>query len=48
MYVKYLMAGFLAVFAVTMTIQFAGYFLQGIADYRGDPGRKASAPGGAH
>jgi len=48
MYVKYLMAGFLAVFAVTMTIQFAGYFLQGIADYRGDPGKKAPAPGSAH
>ena len=48
LYVKYLMAGFLAVFAVTMTIQFAGYFLQGIADYRGDPGKKAPAPGSAH
>lgn len=45
MYVKYLMAGFLAVFAVTMTIQFAGYFLQGIADHRGDPGKKAPAAG---
>jgi TRAP-type mannitol/chloroaromatic compound transport system permease small subunit len=38
MYVKYLMAGFLGIFAVTMTIQFAGYFLESLADHRGDPG----------
>ena len=28
------------VFAVSMMIQFAGYFLEGVADYRGDPGRR--------
>ena len=39
MYVKYLMAGMLGIFAVTMTIQFAGYFLQGMADYFSIPGR---------
>lgn len=38
MYVKYLMAGFLAVFAVSMMVQFAGYLLEGAADYRGDKG----------
>jgi len=38
MYVKYLMAGFLAVFAVSMLIQFIGYMLSGIADFRGEPG----------
>ena len=38
MYVKYWMAGFLGIFAITMLIQFSGYFLQAIADYRGDPG----------
>lgn len=38
MYVKYLMAGFLALFAISMLIQFVGYMLSGIADYRGDPG----------
>ncbi|MCP5152316.1 MAG: TRAP transporter small permease subunit [Ectothiorhodospiraceae bacterium] len=48
MYVKYLMAGFLAVFAVTMTIQFAAYFLQGVADYRGDAGRREPPTAGAH
>ncbi|WP_455372291.1 TRAP transporter small permease subunit [Limibacillus halophilus] len=40
MYTKYLMAGFLAIFALTMIIQFAGYFLQGLADHRDEPGRK--------
>jgi TRAP-type mannitol/chloroaromatic compound transport system permease small subunit len=40
MYTKYLMAGFLAIFALTMIIQFAGYFLQGVADFRDEPGRK--------
>lgn len=37
MYVKYLMAGFLAVFGVTMMIQFCGYLLASAADWRGDP-----------
>lgn len=40
MYIKYLMAGFLAVFAVSMAIQFCSYFLEGIADYRGDAGKR--------
>ena len=40
MYVKYWMAGFLGIFAVTMMIQFAGYFLEAIADVRGDPGKR--------
>lgn len=40
MFVKYWMAGFLAVFAVSMLFQFAGYFLEGIADIRGEPGKR--------
>lgn len=40
MYVKYFMAGFLAVFAVTMMIQFVAQFLEGIADKRGEPGAR--------
>jgi TRAP-type mannitol/chloroaromatic compound transport system permease small subunit len=40
MYIKYLMAAFLAVFAVSMAIQFAGYFLDSVADYRGDGGKR--------
>ena len=39
MYVKYMMAGFLGVFAVSMMLQFASYLLEGIADHRGEPGR---------
>lgn len=40
MYVKYLMAGFLGMFAVAMLIQFAGYMLSALADIRGEPGGK--------
>ncbi|MDH3714245.1 MAG: TRAP transporter small permease subunit [Gammaproteobacteria bacterium] len=51
MYIKYLMAAFLAVFAVSMAVQFTGYFLEGVADYRGEAGKRkldseAVAPGG--
>ncbi len=38
MYVKYLMAGFLGVFAASMLIQFAGYVLSAVADIHGEPG----------
>ena len=48
MYVKFWMAGFLAVFAVTMAVQFASTMLEGVADYRGDPGKRDSVGGGAH
>ena len=40
MYIKYLMAGFLAVYAISMAIQFSGYFLEGVADYRREPGKR--------
>jgi TRAP-type mannitol/chloroaromatic compound transport system permease small subunit len=40
MYVKYWMAGFLGIFAITMLIQFSGYFLESIADFRGEPGKR--------
>ncbi len=39
LYVKYLMAGFLGVFAISMMIQFISYLLAAIADYRGHEGR---------
>ena len=42
MYVKYLMAGFLGVFAVTMMLQFAAYLLESVADWRGEEGSKLS------
>lgn len=38
MFVKYLMAGFLIVFAISMAVQFTAYFLSSVADLRGDPG----------
>ncbi len=38
LYVKYLMAGFLGVFAVSMMTQFVAYFLDAVADIRGEPG----------
>lgn len=37
MFVKYLMAGFLGVFAVTMMVQFAAMLLGAVADWRGEP-----------
>lgn len=40
MYVKYWMAGFLGIFAISMMLQFTGYFLEAIADWRGDPGKR--------
>lgn len=47
LFVKYWMAGFLAIFAISMLIQFMGFFLEGLADYRDEPGKRAvTAPGG--
>lgn len=43
MYVKYLLASYLLIYAATMMIQFAAYLLQGVADFRGDPGKRAIA-----
>ena len=45
MYVKYFMAGFLAVFAVTMMIQFVAQFFDGVADARGEPGGRDAHAG---
>jgi len=36
MYVKYLMVGFLVVFAVSMLVQFMGYFLRNSAEVIGE------------
>lgn len=40
MYVKYFMAGFLGVFAVTMMVQFVAQFFEAVADKRGEPGAR--------
>ncbi len=44
MYVKYLMAGFLVVFALSMIIQFASFFLSNVAVIRGEA-EVATEPG---
>lgn len=44
LYVKYLMAGFLAVFAVTMMIQFVSYLMASVADLRDEPGHVDHVP----
>lgn len=40
MFIKYQMAAFLGVFAVTMLIQFVSYYFEAVADARGEPGRR--------
>ncbi len=46
MYVKYLMAGYLGLFAITMLLQFVAYLLESVADWHGEPGSRqpAAAP----
>lgn len=48
MYVKYLMAGFLGVFAVTMLIQFVAYLYEAAADWAGEPGGRDHTSTAAH
>lgn len=43
LYVKYLMVGFLAVYAVSMIVQFCSYFLDHAATLRGEPDGDQSA-----
>ncbi len=38
LYVKYMMAAFLGIFAVSMMIQFVAYLMDAVADYRDEPG----------
>ncbi len=44
MFVKYQMAAFLAIFAVTMLIQFVSYFFEAVADYRQEAGHLDHEP----
>ncbi len=48
MYVKFWMAGFLGIFAVTMAVQFISLMFEGLADWRGDPGKREVSQAGAH
>ena len=43
MFVKYQMAAFLAVFGITMLIQFVSYLFEAVADMRDEPGRRETA-----
>ncbi|MBK0328424.1 TRAP transporter small permease subunit [Rhodobacteraceae bacterium F11138] len=43
MYVKYQMAAFLAIFAITMLIQFVSYLFEAVADARDEPGHRDHA-----
>lgn len=44
MFIKYQMAVFLGIFAITMLIQFISYFFEAVADYRNQPGHREHAP----
>ena len=44
MFVKYQMAAFLAIFAITMIIQFVSYLFEAVADYREEPGHREHQP----
>jgi len=46
MYIKYQMAAFLGIFAITMLIQFVSYFLESVADKRDEPGHRLVTPTG--
>ncbi|MEM1275811.1 MAG: permease [Pseudomonadota bacterium] len=46
MYVKYFMAGFLGIFAVSMLIQFVSYFFEATADARGEEGARETVAAG--
>ena len=44
LYVKYLMAGFLAVYAITMLLQFMSYFLNSVGFLLHEPDAYAAPP----
>lgn len=44
MFVKYQMAAFLAIFAISMIIQFVSYLFEAVADYRDEPGHREHKP----
>lgn len=48
LYVKYLMAGFLAVYALSMMTQFLAYFLANVAELRGEPQDRPAPAGTGH
>lgn len=43
LFIKYQMAAFIGIFAITMLIQFVSYFLESVADFREEPGHREPA-----
>ena len=48
MFTKYQMAAFIALFAITMLIEFVSYFFDAVADKRGEPGHRETDAAAAH
>lgn len=48
LYLKYMMAAFLGLFAVSMMIQFVSYLMGAVADYRGETDKYVSKGAGEH
>lgn len=48
MFIKYQMAAFIALFAITMLIEFVSYFFEAVADRRDEPGHREPAQASAH
>jgi len=44
MFIKYQMAAFIGIFAITMLIQFVSYLFEAVADRRGEPGHREIKP----
>ena len=44
MYIKYQMAAFLLIFAITMQIQFVSYLFEAVADLRNEPDKRKIKP----
>ena len=40
MFIKYHMAVFLAIFGITMLIQFISYFFESLADFKNEKGKR--------
>jgi TRAP-type mannitol/chloroaromatic compound transport system permease small subunit len=48
MFIKYQMAAFIGIFAITMLIQFVSYFFEAVANARGEPGARKLDTVSAH
>ena len=44
MFIKYQMAAFLLIFAITMQFQFVSQFFDAVADMKNEPGKRSQEP----